>query len=159
METYLPWRFDTEFVLNIHIRIRYSNNYHRIALFVFVFVLIFRMNTIRIRIRFIFRKRILFVFVFVLKLLFVPTLYQNTIAFSSLNLKSAQERSFWTFLDVSGCDVRDMLSHINFDIPTSPDIRTFLILTHHSSISSYFNCRHMTFFKKICSLLKSEEFN
>ena len=74
MKTSLPWRFDTKFILNIHIRIRYSNNYHRIALFVFVFVLILRTNTIRIRIRFIFRKQILFVFVFVPKLLFVPTL-------------------------------------------------------------------------------------
>ena len=74
MKTYLPWIFDSEFILNIHIRIRYSNNYDRIALFVFVFVLILRMNTIRIRIRFIFRKRILFVFVFVPKSLFVPTL-------------------------------------------------------------------------------------
>ena len=74
MKTYLPWRFDSEFVLNIHISIQYSNSYHQIALFVFVFVLNLRLNTIHIRIRFNFRKQILFVFVFVQKLLFVPTL-------------------------------------------------------------------------------------
>ena len=72
MKTYPPWRFDSEFILNI--RIQYLNNYHQIALFMFIFVLILRMNTICIRIHITFRKRILFVFEFVSKPLFIPTL-------------------------------------------------------------------------------------
>ena len=134
MKTYLPWIFDSEFILNIHIRIRYSNNYDRIALFVFVFVLILRMNTIRIRIRFIFRKRILFVFVFVPKSLFVPTLFSNP----SQHCLHADKVMDACWGPVDGCHycytiMNNMQKQIMLDMEISPIKTQVKIITTISS--------------------------